>query len=51
MVGREHRGMTEREHVLEHGFIRLRRDRPKTPRLQAAAQHRAEPLGSIKALA
>ncbi len=51
MVGREHRGMTEREHVLEHGFVRLRRDRAKTPRLQAAAQHRPQALGSIEPLA
>ena len=51
MVGRECRGVTERKHVLEHGFIRLRRDRPESPRLQAPAQHRAQLLGSIKALA
>src|SRR5258706_14245757 len=51
MVGREDRGVTEREHVLDHGLIRLCRDRAKTPRLQAAAQPRAQPLGSIEPLA
>ena len=42
--------MAKREHVLEHGFIRLRRDRAKAPRLQPPAHHLAQPLGSIEPL-
>jgi hypothetical protein len=36
--------------VLEHGFIRLRRNRAKTPCLQAPAQHLPQLLGSAEAL-
>jgi hypothetical protein len=42
--------MTKREHVLEHGVVRLSRDRAKAPRLQPPAQHGAQPFGSIESL-
>lgn len=50
MVGREHRGVAKREHMLEYRFIRLRRDRAKAPRLQPPAQYLPQPLGSIEPL-
>jgi hypothetical protein len=42
--------MAKRQHVLEHRFIRLRRDRAKPPRLETHAQDRSQPFGSIEAL-
>src|SRR5258706_9336375 len=51
MVRRQYRRLTEREHLLEHSCIRLRRDRAKAPRLKTAAQRRAQPFGSIEPLA
>ncbi len=50
VVGCQHRGVAKREHVCEHRFIRLRRDRAKAPCLQPPAQDFAQPLGSIEPL-
>ena len=42
--------MAEGQHVLEHHFVRLRRDCAKPPRLETHAQDLAQPLGSIEPL-